>query len=770
MPGLTLLVCCLLPILRISAQPTVVTSLYSVLRPGWCEGASVDSITPEEIYCVQASTCCGANFVVSRIHTVNGSILANYSLQGQYSGTTPITTSIDRFSSQMWVISGDRDSAIISITLGNGWVTYVDAFFIEETLIVGASKLIFDVGFLQGYWFYILTASPQRVAVCSHLNTVYQYDLPAPHNLSHTFAPVDMAYDGGTGLYVLDSINGVVVVYNTPTNTVTRTLNVSRDGPTQLGTPSNLAVDGFGNVFVSHVNSNAEHNFIAVYDPLGNLTYQLYSVPNLQSYQLLVDTTPSLVISNVATSAAQPYGLVRLTNLPDAPYLSPVSSPLPYFLLPMSTAKWASSSTSTQCPTLLIQLTGLRLEGATSAQTVLRWWADNGTEITAGVVSTVLSGSSTNLNVCVSSFYTAYLAEGLPSNTRTVSVSVQVAVISSAGTFSLHSNIIPVAMVRADLSVADESMRYRLLLWSFISYGGYGAQLNTRWDCSLCPMFAADTEVTSRAVFNSDLYHSFAVMGYTTLTASSLAWRASASSPAFPLALNHAIVVAFRGTDFNFLWAVQDGLTDADAYPVLLGNDLCPVCTFVRQGFFLKAMGLIISNGLGAAFMALLHANPTANIIIAGHSLGGALASQFAMWVIDYLHGAGLFQAQVALYTYGQPPVGDASYVQCLQANLPAIHRQIHYQDPVPNAFIYSALATALLVAVAIAETPLLAPALLQCPQLVNVNAHTDVTYCYTESLGDMQLLPYPSHPLQQVSCALASITACQGNTSFSHF
>ena len=358
--------------------------------------------------------------------------------------------------------------------------------------------------------------------------------------------------------------------------------------------------------------------------------------------------------------------------------------------------------------------------------------------------------------------------EGKPFNIRNVSASVQV--FNYGSTASLASNIVVVALARMDLSIADETMRWRLLLWSFISYGGIGAQLNTRWDCSICSLFSTGAEVVQRVVFNDDSAHSFAIMGMTSLSSSSPTWKGTASTAAFPLALNNAIIIAFRGTDGS-LFTPQDFLTDADVYPVLLGNHICPTCTFVRQGFYTKAMNLITTNGLGAAFIALLAANPNANIFVAGHSLGGALASQFAMWVIDYLHTNNLFRAQVGLYTFGQPPVGDASYTQCLQGNLPAIHRQIHFQDPVPNAFATVFFSTLLVLADAALEFPALSAVLLTCPQLINVDQHTDVVYSYAESLGNMVAFPYPRFSLApNTTCLSSSDVRCHGNSSFRLF
>jgi len=76
-----------------------------------------------------------------------------------------------------------------------------------------------------------------------------------------------------------------------------------------------------------------------------------------------------------------------------------------------------------------------------------------------------------------------------------------------------------------------------------------------------------------------------------------------------------------------------------------------------------------------------LRAFPDYRVVIAGHSLGGSLASLAALSVKSNLPSA-----RVRLFTYGQPRTGDAAYANLLETTIGNdIFRAVHTWDGVPT-------------------------------------------------------------------------------------
>lgn len=109
-----------------------------------------------------------------------------------------------------------------------------------------------------------------------------------------------------------------------------------------------------------------------------------------------------------------------------------------------------------------------------------------------------------------------------------------------------------------------------------------------------------------------------------------------------------SVIVVFRGSENAENW-----LTNLNAIKVQFTDDPigCKEC-MVHKGFY-EAYKSLLSQHLEDFVIEILKVNPTYNVTVTGHSLGGAMAS---------LTTAGLIarypSLKVHLYTCGQPRVG----------------------------------------------------------------------------------------------------------------
>lgn len=69
---------------------------------------------------------------------------------------------------------------------------------------------------------------------------------------------------------------------------------------------------------------------------------------------------------------------------------------------------------------------------------------------------------------------------------------------------------------------------------------------------------------------------------------------------------------------------------------------------------------------------------PTYSVKLTGHSQGGAIASLIAF----ALKNSGISAA--AVYTFGQPRVGDSNFATCMAQKIPLV-RVTHLKDVVPH-------------------------------------------------------------------------------------
>ncbi|KAL6608241.1 hypothetical protein ACP70R_041304 [Stipagrostis hirtigluma subsp. patula] len=160
------------------------------------------------------------------------------------------------------------------------------------------------------------------------------------------------------------------------------------------------------------------------------------------------------------------------------------------------------------------------------------------------------------------------------------------------------------------------------------------------------------------------------------------------------------VVVSFRGTEpFN----MRDWSTDVNLSWLGMG-----AMGHVHVGF-LKALGLQEEDGKDAgrafpkdapnaaadkpvAYYKLrdvlreqLKKHPNANVVVTGHSLGGALAAIFPALLA--FHGErDILDRLLAVNTYGQPRVGDAAFAAFLRASVPVEPLRVVYRyDVVPR-------------------------------------------------------------------------------------
>lgn len=98
--------------------------------------------------------------------------------------------------------------------------------------------------------------------------------------------------------------------------------------------------------------------------------------------------------------------------------------------------------------------------------------------------------------------------------------------------------------------------------------------------------------------------------------------------------------------------------------------------TYVHEGFY--DAYLQVQTAVVTKLKKLTHDHSDAEVLVTGHSLGGALALLAALDV-SYL---GL---NPTLYTFGQPRVGDPEFSKHVFKQLAVYERVVHYDDIVPH-------------------------------------------------------------------------------------
>lgn len=174
-----------------------------------------------------------------------------------------------------------------------------------------------------------------------------------------------------------------------------------------------------------------------------------------------------------------------------------------------------------------------------------------------------------------------------------------------------------------------------------------------------------------------------------------------------PQSILHWTCYSCRNTllkDFNLTYVIHDPVTDTLAftgtmngqfYSVFRGSD--NIMNFIEdlevwkpnqpldgipnvytaEGFYNCFHNL--QNNMYTAILATLHSYPSYPINFIGHSLGGAVASIFAL---DFAYNMKL---KVQSYTFGCPRVGNQAFVETYESLVSDYWRMVNTFDPVPH-------------------------------------------------------------------------------------
>ncbi|CAM9390329.1 unnamed protein product [Scytosiphon promiscuus] len=142
------------------------------------------------------------------------------------------------------------------------------------------------------------------------------------------------------------------------------------------------------------------------------------------------------------------------------------------------------------------------------------------------------------------------------------------------------------------------------------------------------------------------------------------------------------IVITFSGTDPK---SIKNWIDDLEAAPIAHAyQDHCEDCK-VHRGFL--AAYQAVQDQIRAVVADHLRENPGAEILITGHSLGGALAA-LCFLDLQVTLGLGLGSHPVPfapVYIFGAPRVGNEAFATFAISHGVPIYRVVHHRDPVPH-------------------------------------------------------------------------------------
>jgi hypothetical protein len=139
---------------------------------------------------------------------------------------------------------------------------------------------------------------------------------------------------------------------------------------------------------------------------------------------------------------------------------------------------------------------------------------------------------------------------------------------------------------------------------------------------------------------------------------------------AFTGTINQQIYVVFRGSS-NF----KNFVLDLEVWKPDTALDGIPG-VYTAAGFYkcFAALQQLVYSSI----LQTLHQYPSWRVNFIGHSLGGAVASIFA---VDFAHNMNL---AVNSYTFGSPRVGNQAFVETYESSVTDYWRMVNTFDPVP--------------------------------------------------------------------------------------
>ncbi|KAK6015851.1 triacylglycerol lipase, partial [Ostertagia ostertagi] len=136
-----------------------------------------------------------------------------------------------------------------------------------------------------------------------------------------------------------------------------------------------------------------------------------------------------------------------------------------------------------------------------------------------------------------------------------------------------------------------------------------------------------------------------------------------------------AIVLSFRGTTTNVQLAAEGELSVLHVkVPWLMGGE---VSLYFRDAFM-----TLWNKGMGADFEKLTAMYPEYDVWVTGHSLGAALATLAASYIVAANH---VPCSKVFVITFGQPRVGDSTFARAYEEKMGYSFRVTHWRDWVPH-------------------------------------------------------------------------------------
>lgn len=134
------------------------------------------------------------------------------------------------------------------------------------------------------------------------------------------------------------------------------------------------------------------------------------------------------------------------------------------------------------------------------------------------------------------------------------------------------------------------------------------------------------------------------------------------------------IIVAFKGTDGGLKQLLDEGLTYIKEKETFQGGGK------VQQYFYRVFM--LLYSCVKASIRDLFQMHPTFDVVVTGHSLGGALASLAAAHLVN---DQVIPTQKLSLYTFGMPRVGDKDFSMAHDRLVNNSWRVVHNKDIVAH-------------------------------------------------------------------------------------